>query len=513
MGFIKGGVVGVFEGLRRFDEHEQLQKVRRMFEELEEKPKLAMEVVEQFKESFNEKTNLWLEHLLAAEEPILEELKFCVKEGFCFKSHNYKHGEKITASDIHPVMELIHQGQPIHLVYHRMGKHHNVHRVLSQTDNTSLPYKDRDKTHIKYTVMNSLALANARSAAKELHLLETRFSKQCEQKGLDGGQLLNAVLQKRQEELSKIRHCPEYYASTKHRIRCSLQLDVLLNDAFKPDYNNPNFVWQTVEDAALCSVQAYNNKDRNHPGPKGMRNMGFLQRQDLGFDAFIYADPSQNRIYVSIKGSQKATQWLLQDLVLSSSGKLITINNDMLNFIADVLSQYKNAEIIFTGHSLGAAIASYFGMHFKKTAIVFDNPGHVHKGDESFVTSFAVLENLVNNVPPKNLGKGNIIPLIPPKNDTNPGFFRGIGKSILNAVLPEEITNLYAHQMDYILKSINRTKSAFLSQNQQVTSCDFKYDLLIQFENVFSDTFKKQYHWFDEVQYESSLDNKSPFFD
>lgn len=173
--------------------------------------------------------------------------------------------------------------------------------------------------------------------------------------------------------------------------------------------------WNVIDSSFECADCCYDNKDIN-----GMIKVGQISYGKLAFSCTAYLDPQTNQMIIAFKGSREWETFLKEDYKLATKGMpRSTKMAEIARGLEQIMAAYPSASTSFTGHSLGAAVATYYSSKFKKPAYCFDNPGIAMKGiDDSRVTSFQSLPNLVTidgyKTKKGKFSKGNVVQLAAP---------------------------------------------------------------------------------------------------
>ena len=276
--------------------------------------------------------------------------------------------------------------------------------------------------------------------------------------------------------------------------------DAYLDESVKVNKNaktNPNTDqgnWGDTFTAMDCSDFCYDDKD-----VPGLERIGKVELTDLNFKAIIYLNPKTNKIFIAFKGSEfsdKARTWTGDNLHLVKYGIPRRVTSSFVSdYIEKVMKEYPDTPITFTGHSLGASIATYYSSKYKKPAICFDNPGlkpsKRHPIDFSLVTSFQSMPNVVNNL--YTNGQGSIVQLAPNKS-TKLRICDGLRLGGLVGCIVDGIYGLAPmHTCSQIRAGLDRTQRLATdgSTNQELQ--DFsRENTKIKYDTPFTATFKKQ---------------------
>ena len=132
----------------------------------------------------------------------------------------------------------------------------------------------------------------------------------------------------------------------------------------------------TREVYAQMSNRAYTRTDENRaPKPPGWDEIQYIRDGLLtGFSAGVYKSQSGNEIVIAFTGTNEwqAEDWLVGNIPSGISLPSFQVTQAMKLYL-DVKAQNPGATITFTGHSLGAGLASLMAVFFNRTATVFDN--------------------------------------------------------------------------------------------------------------------------------------------
>lgn len=150
---------------------------------------------------------------------------------------------------------------------------------------------------------------------------------------------------------------------------------------------------KTIWHAFKCSCFAYGDKLND-----GFKRVQTIIHTKLDARLDILKHPEQpNVVYFAFKGSNSWKDWLLTDIWIIIAGKPGSSRHGMVDFIKAYQKEHPNTKIILTGHSLGAALASYYSSKTGLDAIVFDSPGLGARYNLSQVLCFQSSPNFVNS--------------------------------------------------------------------------------------------------------------------
>ncbi|QDP72104.1 lipase family protein [Legionella israelensis] len=154
-------------------------------------------------------------------------------------------------------------------------------------------------------------------------------------------------------------------------------------------------LWELIGTSFSCSNLSYTN---NGGLPSQLKKVGHIELVRTHLNIYAYLDPEANTLYIATMGSKHMPQWVKDDINLWLQGKPLSATNEVTQAVQKIMDANPFATVIFTGHSLGAAMATWFSSVFKKVALVFDNPGIGRPIDDSRVVSFQSLDNFVNKI-------------------------------------------------------------------------------------------------------------------
>jgi len=130
--------------------------------------------------------------------------------------------------------------------------------------------------------------------------------------------------------------------------------------------------------------------------PPGLVPCSSLTKTISGLTVKGYLDPVTNIVYFAFKGTS-VWQDLINDLGLFLTGRPLTATNELADWIKAWQARHPNKIAILTGHSLGAAIASYISSKTGLSAVTFENPGlRGSRFDLSRVISYQSRNNIIN---------------------------------------------------------------------------------------------------------------------
>lgn len=175
---------------------------------------------------------------------------------------------------------------------------------------------------------------------------------------------------------------------------------------------NPKTAVLSVADYALLSAHAYGLGNLEDPGsagvirsaqntlplPEGWSVLDHVDANDApnssGFLAGVYGNG--NRIVISFAGTtaetnnslfSPASDWFSANLPAGFGLSMATQIEQAANLYLEVQKGYPDADISFTGHSLGGGLASLMGLFFDREATVFDAAPFKKSADSVVVVS------------------------------------------------------------------------------------------------------------------------------
>ena len=217
------------------------------------------------------------------------------------------------------------------------------------------------------------------------------------------------------------------------------------------EINPKNVLWNDASRCLSCSEQSY-----VHLGGsvEGMIVVGHIKQSYYGLDLYAYLNPHTNDLILSFKGSAQLKQWIHDNSHLITNGVPKSVNSSLVDGVRKILEAYPEARPTFTGHSLGAALASIFSHVFNIEAICFDNPGVSGEFNTQKVTSFQAISNPING----SCGRvGNIVQM---STETSSALVARECSGALNPILGGGTylwTGLAAHSIDSIKCAFDRT--------------------------------------------------------
>lgn len=196
------------------------------------------------------------------------------------------------------------------------------------------------------------------------------------------------------------------------------------------DHNQANInVW--LSGASYCSKDAYSTMKLGGPA-KGFQVSNTIYDKKTDVNGYIGVLHTQKTVYVVIRGTNSVKNWV-DDLEVFKT-KYITypececevhkgfyksvqaVSNFTVSAVLKLLHAYPGYDVIFTGHSYGAAIGQLLGMELRVYNIASHvyNYGQPRSGDTRFANFFNALmpyywrhthdADIVPHVPPENMG-------------------------------------------------------------------------------------------------------------
>ena len=128
----------------------------------------------------------------------------------------------------------------------------------------------------------------------------------------------------------------------------------------------------TDQEYSQLSTRAYAASSENRaPVPAGWAELEWIpDRSYYGFSAGVYK--KGNDIVVAYTGTNQASDWGWANIIVGVGGPSPQVIEAMLLY-ATVRHENPDANITFTGHSLGGGLASMMAVFFDKPATVFDH--------------------------------------------------------------------------------------------------------------------------------------------
>jgi hypothetical protein len=149
--------------------------------------------------------------------------------------------------------------------------------------------------------------------------------------------------------------------------------------------------WLVHKGALIASNAVYGDKV-----PKGFELIHTsITCRGLVLKAYRYLE--SNVVYFAYKGTTNGKD-VLSDVLLAITGKPGSFEPGLAEKIANWAEEHPGIEVILTGHSLGAALASQTSLLTKLPAIVFENTGLRGNEDETldYVISYQSTWNFIN---------------------------------------------------------------------------------------------------------------------
>jgi len=103
--------------------------------------------------------------------------------------------------------------------------------------------------------------------------------------------------------------------------------------------------------------------------PAGWKRIDWVPDTSTGFSAGYFYNEKTNEVVISYTGTNDLT-----DAVNWAAGTGLPLPQifNAVDYYFEVKAKYPNADITFTGHSLGGGLASLMSVFFNKSATVFD---------------------------------------------------------------------------------------------------------------------------------------------
>lgn len=208
----------------------------------------------------------------------------------------------------------------------------------------------------------------------------------------------------------------------------------VLNDAYNAS--------QAVYDKTLTNVHE-------------LERIDFRTAKGLNVAIGVYRNRVTGDITIAFEGTKFGVKFkeicsTLDMLPLSVGISATSTNHSerkLNTLISDIKEKYPSSNIVLTGHSKGAAIASKLSHKFNLAAIVFDNPGVIgHEHDFDRVLSIQSTPNIVNDNPLSGPHKGKEVQL-----KDHAGLFKQIVRSTSGVLCLTA-----SHSLNHIGKLIKR---------------------------------------------------------
>jgi len=231
------------------------------------------------------------------------------------------------------------------------------------------------------------------------------------------------------------------------------------------DYNE-KFKFDTMDEYqnnTEFNIQLINEMSNYAPNGKVEK---FIENKKTDFQAAITVSRNRKRICVTFRGTDSIKDWLF-DILFSKiklpdgsrvhKGFYRQLENEISKLdscILALLNKYSDYEIIVTGHSLGAALATIYGYLLSNkidkniTVISFASP---KVGNKKFTKFFSSKTNLKHY---RFTNDNDIVPMLPPLfNYYHNGILTKLGNKNkgIPSVKDHSIANYYTHLKDKIL--------------------------------------------------------------
>jgi hypothetical protein len=119
----------------------------------------------------------------------------------------------------------------------------------------------------------------------------------------------------------------------------------------------------------LASKMTYNSSNKRMPKPRDINGFRHLPKYSDD-ELLFFVNTKTKELLVASRGSVTKTDWEKTDVALATGFlKLTPRYKGDLKQVNDVYNKYKGYTVLFTGHSLGGAIANYLYEDFKRRGI------------------------------------------------------------------------------------------------------------------------------------------------
>ncbi len=489
LGMVTGAVTGAFNGVIECHNLRQ-KKLLEAIEEYNKNIEKLKEIENSSEAEAAKSANAYfLDMRRRAQAEILKHIEWAIANE-CVYARGLNIGLRVKSTDINDIFDAILAGKKVTFVKYGKGKKIEAERKLFPDAYKIKWDENGEKGKSKKTMYN---LDDYRRAQQKANAANRDLAAKYDEAGFNGDELVGNLIQEREKLLMQERQLGKRnrYFHNHKGVKSTLRLDVPMKDDYTPDFSDTSIAWNAIYNASECAIACYKNKTGGFV--YGMKLIGKIEQPKYGFDVSTFADQKNNTIYISFKGSQKASQWFIDDAVLAAKGIPASVNRHIKAEIQKIAQQYPNSKIILTGHSLGAAIATYYSSKLGYTALCFDNPGCRHTGDYSNVTSFQSMPNIVNRLNPS---KGNIVQLSTP---TSTYYYARKTTYVIDFFKPgagligREALGLFSHSMRFVQRSLRRTHDLLTgeSSNSHLLK-GIKSNSNLEYENDFSEVLQNQ---------------------
>jgi Ca2+-binding RTX toxin-like protein len=127
----------------------------------------------------------------------------------------------------------------------------------------------------------------------------------------------------------------------------------------------------TDQEYAQLSARAYAASQVNRvPIPEGWTELEWIPDRSYGFSAGVYR--KSNDIVIAYTGTNEGADWGWANIICAGGGPSPQVTEAMLLYVT-TKRENPDADITFTGHSLGGGLASMLAVFFDRPATVFDH--------------------------------------------------------------------------------------------------------------------------------------------
>jgi len=475
-GSISEGVVGAIQAAATYkkmlDQENHRKAIVSKVKKLTTALRMAIEVLQTLKDLNSkelliaqQKNNAVNLKLFQQETDYKGLLEIAVKERYRWPSDKpNEKGSRITKSELDGILERIGNGEKIKLIQFGKGGKETGKIVLDRNR------CKQEKASHKILGKNSKKVIkhyNIDALSQEANNANKGLLEKLKQQGVQNVDEVFEYLMKEGREKSLMDYRNQQNKSTRPRVEkykykgmevTALKEKVSMN--LNPSTSNEaEAAWDLIEKSYECSLQAYEKQGGHVEGAKVIVG---VKGSEYGFDLYFYADTENNRIFCAFKGSKKfLKQWIYDDGGgLFIKGKPLSANRHITRNIQAIQKEYPNSELILTGHSLGAALATRYSSELGLRAICHENPGIRANIDDSRVLSFQSQPNVITSLWAHK--KGNVFQLCTPTSTSH----------ILINKIDLPFAGLFSHGMAFIGRSIRRTKALLSGSSKNQTLLD-----------------------------------------